>query len=116
MVTVYGKILRKIRIDHDELLKNMADKLQITSAYLSSIENGKRPIPNTMTRKLAKLYKLSESYEKDLYDAEDSIKTNIEFNLEKVNPHQKAMVLALARQFEDLTDKQLEEIRDILEK
>ena len=39
MVTEYGKLLRKIRIDHDEILKDMAGKLEITSAYLSSIEN-----------------------------------------------------------------------------
>lgn len=38
MATNYGKVLRKIRVDRDELLKDMAGKLGITSAYLSSIE------------------------------------------------------------------------------
>ena len=33
------------RIQHGELLKDMADKLDVAPAYLSAIENGKR-VPN----------------------------------------------------------------------
>ena len=35
-----GKFLRKLRIDHDEYLKDMAQKLNISISYLSAIENG----------------------------------------------------------------------------
>lgn len=41
MLTEFGKVLRSIRISRHELLKDMADKLKITSAQLSSIETGK---------------------------------------------------------------------------
>ena len=46
MLTEFGKCLRKIRIDKAELLKDMAEKLQVTSAYLSAVEHGKREIPD----------------------------------------------------------------------
>jgi len=41
MITEFGRILRNIRMDCNELLKDMADKLNITSSYLSAIEHGK---------------------------------------------------------------------------
>ncbi len=115
MVTEYGKLLRKIRIDQDEILKDMAGKLEITSAYLSSIENGKRPIPVNMTKTIVAKYKLDDFMADSLLEAEDSIKKNVEINLNTANQSQKTVVLSLARQFEQLTDEQLEKIRQILE-
>lgn len=38
MLTKFGKELRKIRIENDEILKDMADKLNVTAAYLSAVE------------------------------------------------------------------------------
>ena len=115
MVTEYGKLLRKIRIDHDEILKDMAGKLEITSAYLSSIENGKRQIPINMTSTIIAEYDLDGLMESKLFAAEDSIKKNVEINLNTANQSQKSVVLSLARQFEQLSDDQLEKIRQILE-
>lgn len=116
MATTYGKVLRRIRIDRDELLKNMAEKLKMTSAYLSSIENGKRQIPNNMTRSIVDIYELDKNQMDELYNAEAHVRTNIDINLEEASSSQKATVLALARQFENLTDKQLKDIQVILNK
>ena len=33
MVTEFGKVLRKIRIDHGEILKQMADRLNVSSSF-----------------------------------------------------------------------------------
>ena len=41
-VTKLGIALRKIRLDRQELLKNMADKLKVSSAFLSAVETGKK--------------------------------------------------------------------------
>jgi transcriptional regulator with XRE-family HTH domain len=45
MLTEFGQYLRKIRIDCGDLLKDMADKLGVTSSYLSAVETGKRNVP-----------------------------------------------------------------------
>ena len=75
MVTNYGKILRKIRIDNGEILGDMADNLNISSAYLSSIENGGRTIPQDLTKKISEIYSLTPQQIQELEKAEiDNIK------------------------------------------
>ena len=116
MATVFGKALRKIRINRDELLMDMAKKLEITSAYLSSIENGKRGIPQDMSKKIIKLYNLDADESKNLFTAEDESRKKVEFDFTNSDPSKKNIVLALARSFDDLSDEQLQEIRNILDK
>ncbi|WP_309460957.1 helix-turn-helix transcriptional regulator [Escherichia coli] len=50
MVTSFGKTLRKMRIDRGMVLKNMADLLGVSSAYLSAIELGKSEPPRVSWR------------------------------------------------------------------
>ena len=45
MLTSIGKFLRKLRVDHDEILKDMAEKLEVTVSFLSAVENGKKHMP-----------------------------------------------------------------------
>lgn len=52
--------LREIRIEHNELLKHMADKLGMRSAELSAIENGKKPLPEGFLRRIQNLYMIGE--------------------------------------------------------
>lgn len=61
MLTEFGKVLRSIRISRNELLKDMADKLKITSAQLSSIETGKIEVSSNLINELSKIYRLSEN-------------------------------------------------------
>lgn len=44
MLTEFGKELRKLRIDHEISLKDLAEKLDVSPAYLSSIETGRKPV------------------------------------------------------------------------
>lgn len=65
-ITDFGKYLRKLRIDKEEKLEDMAGKLDVSSAYLSAIELGKRNIPENMIYKIANNYELSERDISDL--------------------------------------------------
>ena len=78
MVNEFGKILRKIRIDNGEILKDMADKLEMTSSYLSAIECGKRNIPNNLITKLQQLYNLDDEMVSKLEDAKQKYIKKIE--------------------------------------
>ncbi|MEX3623546.1 helix-turn-helix transcriptional regulator [Viridibacillus arvi] len=60
MLTDFGKFTRKLRIDHDENLKDMASKLNVTSRSLSEVERGKRKIPDEWAQSIAEKYVLSE--------------------------------------------------------
>ena len=44
MVTPYGKHIRKIRIDRDMKMTQMAELMGVSKAYISSVENGRRRI------------------------------------------------------------------------
>lgn len=115
MTTSYGKELRRIRITRDLLLKDMANCLEITSAYLSSIENGKRKIPVGLTKKIESIYSLSEDERNSLQKAEDETRESIEFNFADIgDSNRKEVVLALARRFDDITDDELKKIKEIL--
>lgn len=43
-LTEFGKELRKLRIDLEVTLKDLAEKLNVTPAYLSSLETGRKPV------------------------------------------------------------------------
>lgn len=42
MVTAFGKFCRKLRIDRGQIMLDMAESLQVSPAFLSAVENGKK--------------------------------------------------------------------------
>ena len=69
MITEFGRILRIIRINSGDSAKIMAEKLNMSASYLSTIENGKRNIPPEMETLLVKAYQLSDEDIDNLYYA-----------------------------------------------
>lgn len=51
-VTDFGKMLRILRIEHDVMLKTMAENIGISAPYLSAIETGKKPITAQLLNKI----------------------------------------------------------------
>ena len=58
MLTEIGKFLRRYRIDNGLLLKDMAGKVGVTSAYLSAVENGKKRPTEDLVGKIINAYDL----------------------------------------------------------
>ncbi|MBQ4504903.1 MAG: helix-turn-helix transcriptional regulator, partial [Firmicutes bacterium] len=48
MLTEFGKMCRKMRIDRNELLAEMAGRVGVSPAFLSAVENGKRNVPDSL--------------------------------------------------------------------
>lgn len=117
MVTEYGKILRKIRIDKGELLGDMADCLNISSSYLSSIETGVRNIPIDFTDKIIKIYNLSTNIQKRLRKAEllNIKEIKVPFN-NVTSSMRKETAIIFARTFNNISDDDFEKIKSILVK
>lgn len=63
ILTNLGKQTRKLRIDNEELLMDMANKLGISASYLSAIETGKRKAPKDLIEKIENIYKIKISEE-----------------------------------------------------
>lgn len=61
VLTPFGKYIRKLRIDHGRILADDANYLQVTSAYLSSVEVGKKAVPRAWEPVLAARYGISDA-------------------------------------------------------
>ena len=117
MLTMIGKELRFLRISRGEILKEMADKLGITPAYLSAIENGKREPTRKFMNTLLSAYDLTdeeiERLEKAYSETINSI--NIAFT-EEMSPAQKDLSFVFARRFDKLSEDDITDIMKILNK
>lgn len=114
MLTDFGRILRKIRIDCNEILNDMAGKLNVSAAYLSAVEMGKRNIPKHWIDEIAKFYNLSEEERKALSNAADNSSKSITLNLENINKSHRETAILFAREFENMDDEILEKIKRLL--
>jgi len=115
MITPFGQELRKIRLDRNLLLKNMADKLGFTSSYLSAIENGKKKIPADFIQTLAKVFDLSVEEVEKLKLTELETQDIIEFDTNKMEDFQKDFVVSFARKFDEIPKETLENFKKIIE-
>ena len=50
-ITPFGKQVRKYRIDADLTLSDMAEELDVSPAYLSAIETGRKPLNDELVRR-----------------------------------------------------------------
>lgn len=105
MITEFGKVLRKLRIDRGEILKTMAEKLNMTSSYLSAIECGKRNIPDDLIQRLSSIYDLSEKEQRGLEEARDKSIRSIEIELSANSEYKRDLALQFARKFYDMDDE-----------
>jgi transcriptional regulator with XRE-family HTH domain len=116
MATNLGKFLRKVRIDNDEMLKDMADKLGVTSSFLSAVENGKRKMPAAWSVKITELYGFDDEqimiFNKAIANTEESVK----LNLQGISVPKRELIVSFARKIPDMDDSDLEAIREILDK
>ncbi|MCI9240753.1 helix-turn-helix transcriptional regulator [Oscillibacter sp.] len=114
MLTEFGKILRKLRIDRQELLRDMAKNLEVSSAYLSAVETGKRKIPIDWCSKISTLYKLDPDTIRELEWAYENSAQEIRIPLVGVPVQKKEAVISFAKALDGLNDKELKRIMEIV--
>ena len=112
--TQFGKIMRILRIEHGETMKDIADILGVTGSFLSAVENGKRNIPSRWNAILSAHYSSDESDK--LLQAIDLSKTQITFNLQGVEPFKRELILQFERAFKDIDEPTAKEILRLLSK
>ena len=116
MLTKFGKFLRVLRMERGELLKNMAENLRISSAYLSSIEMGNREIPKSLPQDLIQKYNLTEEEQVEMQRAISESTKNIDISLVNTTNLQKEAALVFARNLEKMNDASIEEFLDFMKK
>jgi len=116
-LTPFGRLLRILRLDRSETLKDMTVQLAtaanhpISPAFLSAVELGRKAISDELIHAVATAYKLSDSVRLELQEAaKDSAAV---FKL-KPSPEKRALVTQFARRFEELDEGAVNEILNVL--
>ncbi len=117
MLTPFGKKVRKLRIDVGVTLKSMADVMGVTSSYLSAIETGKRAVTSQVLDAIVG-YFFNEGIQArdELAQAARDSQQSVEINLSGKNEHAREAAMAFARNFDELSDRDFERLRDLLNK
>ena len=109
MVNNFGKFCRKLRIDKNELLYDMAAKLGVSSAFLSKVENGKKKPPEEWKSILIQEYKLNteqiRELSKSMYEAQNYNSIDISY----MKDSDRMMMLSFARKFNNIDKNKLRE-------
>ena len=116
MVTEFGKLCRKIRIDNNEVLKDMAQKLGVTTAYLSAVETGKRNIPEEWIDIIKREYQLEPREYEKLVDTVYSLKKIIKIDIDNIEEQDKEVMLEFVKNFNVLNERDKKEIMTIIQK
>lgn len=115
MLTSFGKFSRKLRIDHGELLKEMAEKLGVTSAYLSAVEVGKRNVPEEWIERITNIYELANDEVRQLRSAYDQTITQLKIDLSNRTPRHREAAMVFAREFQEMDEDEVNEFLKTIE-
>lgn len=115
MLTKVGKLLRQIRLNNDEILRDMAEKLGVSSAFLSAVENGKKKMPKTMRNKLIKKYKLIGDEVITLDNAIIESNDSVAINISSVSTAKKRLAISFARTFGEMDEEDVKAFAEYLE-
>lgn len=110
-----GRALRKLRIDNDELLKDMAVRLGYSASFLSAIETGRKRPPEGFLFKVSSAYQLDNTAQLELSAAAQRSVREVKLRLSAdATPLQREAAFALARRFTDLEDHDATQILRLL--
>ncbi len=116
-INAFGKEARKLRIDKDLLLKDVADGLNVSPTFLSAVEAGRKPIPPGFVNRVADFMGLSDEERHRLQLAADqSVREQRIAFTPGASAVARETVSMLARNFESLTEDDFKRIREVLER
>ncbi len=113
-VTVFGKFCRKLRVDNEIIMRDMAMELKVSTAFLSSVETGKKEVPGNWAEKLIDAYNLKEDESQCLFDAIEKSKNEIKIKLSESNEQDRDLAIMFVRKFTSLNEERKKEIYDLL--
>ena len=109
MLTPFGIATRKLRLDKGLRLLDLAEKLNLSSSFISAVETGKKPIPAGYVDSVVKAMGLTTAEAVELQKAADRSKTVVD--VDGLQGTQRELVAAFARKVDVLPPEFLEEIK-----
>lgn len=110
-ITEFGKVVRKARLDAEVSLLQMANELDVSSAFLSGMETGRKKITDEWVGKIKSFFASHNIVLPNLAEAADV--SNKSVSLEGLSPAHQMLVAGFART--SLNQEQLENLKALLE-
>lgn len=110
-ITEFGKVVRKARLDAEVSLLQMANDLDVSSAFLSGMETGRKKITDEWVGKIRSFFALRNIELPTLSEAADV--SNKSVNLEGLSPAHQMLVAGFART--SLSQEEMENLKALLE-
>lgn len=114
-LTLFGKVIRRIRVDHDMCILDMAEKLGVTCAYASNIEFGRLRLNRDYLENIIQNAEFSDAENEELRRAALSM-DDYEPIFKKQKKDNKQLIEELTKNINKLSPDDLEQIKKILNK
>jgi transcriptional regulator with XRE-family HTH domain len=111
-LTPFGITIRKLRLDKGMRLLDLAERIGKTSAFLSAIETGRKPIPDGFVLAVGRAMGLSAEELSILRKAAD--RTRKEVKVEKLPEDQRELVAAFARRIDKVPAEMMANLKKII--
>lgn len=113
-LTEFGTVFREIRTQRKLRLVDVANRIDVSPAFISSVETGRKPVPADLPERIQEAFKLPKADFYRLKQAAD--RTLSSKRIRSRRPKEAQCVAALSRNLDRLTDEQLDFFSDYFDK
>ena len=110
----FGKELKKLMIDNDECLIQLAELLDVSIPFVSAVISGKKNVPENWIIKISQHYNLNLQEQNRLINLAEESKQTIKINLSNCSDSQRGLALQLHRKLSDLEEDEIKQLMNIL--
>ncbi len=114
MLTPLGRVIRKLRLDYNKRLKDMADDFSVPSSYLSAIENGRKQASDAFVSKVHGYFKDSGMSLQEWRDLAIGSKNMVKVDLSGATELEREVVMAFQRGFRDISAERQKQILNLV--
>ncbi|MDA8261124.1 MAG: helix-turn-helix transcriptional regulator [Betaproteobacteria bacterium] len=115
MTTDFGRKVQQLRQLAGMTLFEVAQKMNLSSAFLSAVENGRKRVPDDFVEKLGRALPEARTNADTLESMANQARQQVVVPLPKASRQDADLATALARKFNTLSDDQKRYIRAILD-
>ena len=116
MRTSIGDFLMNLRMGQNQRLKDMAEILGVSSAFLSAVENGKKSMPDFWVKKVQTEYGLTDEQVDEMKNAALESQSTIALNMKNATSLNRELAVSFARQFDEMDEETSKMILQVLKK
>ena len=112
--TKYGEFARILRVKHHQTMTDMAKVFQVKPPFISSVEQGKKPVPATWPRIITEHYGLNVAEQQELAFAIEASRPSYRIDAQEASNKQREAAMYFSKYFNQLDDNTADKIIHIL--